>query len=215
MSYSQTGDYSNALNAPKYDYDDMTEKVPTVLAPITNVKFDPNKMVGINSSLKTAADNVTKSDTSTDKESRTNTYIDAVTSAMQEAAPKTEPDTKPGTDTETGTGTGTDTKPGAGTGDGTDSDPGGEMDAEGYKVDLTMIFPFCLPFDLIAFFDALSAEPVTPVFEFPFVVPALGYNENVTIDLSIFDGVMEIFRLGELGCFIIMLIYATSKLIKW
>ena len=227
---------ADSIVEPDIDTDSMTNNntykqiitdTATKVANQVNAETDNNPDTSTETKPDTGTDTgtETKPDTGTDTstETKPNTGTDTGTETKPDTGTDTGTETKPDTDTDTGTetkpdtgtDTGTETKPDIDTGDGTDTDPGEEMDAEGYKVDLTMIFPFCLPFDLIAFFDALSAEPVTPVFEFPFVVPALDYNENVTIDLSIFDGVMEIFRLGELGCFIIMLIYATSKLIKW
>lgn len=93
--------------------------------------------------------------------------------------------------------------------------PAVDTDISSYKVNLTNIFPFCLPFDLIRLFNALDAEPVAPCFDFPFVVPALDIDMSVKIDLSFLDGVMETFRLCETVSFIIGLIFATSKLIRW
>lgn len=84
-----------------------------------------------------------------------------------------------------------------------------------YKVDLQGIFPFCIPFDFIALLKALDAEPVAPCFEFPVVIPALGYEETVRLDMSIFDDVAEVMRLCETVSFIIFLMFATSKVIKW
>ena len=93
--------------------------------------------------------------------------------------------------------------------------PAVDTEIGSYEVDLTYIFPFCLPFDLIRLLNALDAEPVTPCFDFPFVVPALDIDMSVKIDLSFLDGVMEIFRTCETVTFIISLIFATSRLIRW
>lgn len=95
---------------------------------------------------------------------------------------------------------------------GTDS---GDEDVENYKVDLSEVFPFCLPFDFIRFIKVLKAEPVTPIFEFPFVVPSLGIDMVVTLDMSFLEDVMVIFRTGETVCFILFLISITPKMIKW
>lgn len=84
-----------------------------------------------------------------------------------------------------------------------------------FTADLTEIFPFCLPFDLIRFLDALDAEPVAPCFEIPFVVDVLDINMSVEFDMSFMDDAVAVFRIGELGCFIIGLILVTQKLIKW
>lgn len=93
--------------------------------------------------------------------------------------------------------------------------PAVDADIGSYKVNLTNIFPFCLPFDFIRLLDALDAEPVTPVFEFPFVVPALGIDITVTLDMSFLEPAMEVFRMGETIGFVILLIVLTQRVIKW
>ena len=93
--------------------------------------------------------------------------------------------------------------------------PAVDTDTGSYEVDLTYIFPFCLPFDFIRLLDALDAEPVTPVFEFPFVVPALDIDITVTLDMSFLEPAMEVFRTGETVGFIILLIVLTQRVIKW
>lgn len=109
--------------------------------------------------------------------------------------PGTRPDPDPGTDPTPGT------------------DP--DVDMSSYKVDLQGIFPFCIPFDFITLLKVLDAEPVAPCFDFPVVIPALGYEETVRLDMSIFDDVAEVMRLCETVSFIIFLMFATSKVIKW
>lgn len=109
--------------------------------------------------------------------------------------PGTNPDPDPGKDPTPGTGP--------------------DIDMSSYKVDLQGIFPFCIPFDFIALPKVLDAEPVAPRFEFPVVIPALGYEETVELDMSIFDDVAEVMRLCETVSFIIFLMFTTSKLIKW
>ncbi len=108
-------------------------------------------------------------------------------------------------------GTTPDPDPGKDPTPGTDPD----VDMSSYKVDLQGIFPFCIPFDFIALLKVLDAEPVAPCFEFPVVIPALGYEETVRLDMSIFDDVAEVMRLCETVSFIIFLMFATSKVIKW
>lgn len=95
-------------------------------------------------------------------------------------------------------------------------DPGdGDTDAGRYKVDLTSIFPFCIPFDFIALLRVLDADPVAPRFEFPVVIPALDYRSCVILDLSPFDDVARILRICENVSFLIFLMFATSKVIRW
>lgn len=188
LSQSLTG----LLNGETYDFPDLVKSVPEVLQPLTGTKFSPSLLPGIN----TAVSNAVKSlpETSTDTKTNTETYKETMTSTITDVAPKTEvvpePTTKPDTDTDTGEG-------------------------ESYKRDLRLIFPFCIPFDFIHFIKALSADPVAPCFKIPIKLDSLGIDMVLELDLAWMDPVMEIFRLGELGCFVIMLMAATKKMIGW
>lgn len=90
-----------------------------------------------------------------------------------------------------------------------------DMDAADYKVELTGIFPFCIPFDFVALLKTLDAEPRAPCFSFPVVIPALEYREDVKLDLAIFDDVAKVIRLCEKVSFILFLMFVTSKVIRW
>ncbi len=127
-----------------------------------------------------------------------------------------EPDTKPdpGTDPEP------DTKPDPGIDPEPDIDPKPDTELEPFQleVDLTTIFPFCIPFDLIKLLSVLDAEPETPVFDLN--LPSLSASGEVvsnefTVDLSSFNGLMEIVRMGELLVFLIGLAVLTGHVIKW
>ena len=187
-----SGDLTGLLNGETYDFPDLVKSVPEVLQPLTGTKFSPSLLPGIN----TAVSNAVKSlpETSTDTKTNTETYKETMTSTITDVAPKTEvvpePTTKPDTDTDTGEG-------------------------ESYKRDLRLIFPFCIPFDFIHFIKALSADPVAPCFKIPIKLDSLGIDMVLELDLAWMDPVMEIFRLGELGCFVIMLMAATKKMIGW
>lgn len=89
------------------------------------------------------------------------------------------------------------------------------MQMSDYQVDLRGLFPFCIPFDFIALLNALDADPVAPCFTFPVVIPALDYREDVKLDLSIFDDVAKVIRICEKVSFLIFLMFATSKVIRW
>ena len=181
------------MNGEAYDFPDLVKSVPEVLQPLTGTKFSPSLLPGIN----TAVSNAVKSlpETSTDTKANTETYKETMTSTITDVAPKTEvvpqPSTTPGT--ETGEGT----------------------EGEAYKRDLRLIFPFCIPFDFIHFIKALSADPVAPCFKIPIKLDSLGIDMVLELDLAWMDPIMEIFRLGELGCFVIMLMASTKKMIGW
>ena len=193
INYLKTGSLTGLLNGEAYDFPDLVKSVPEVLQPLTGTKFSPSLLPGIN----TAVSNAVKSlpETSTDTKANTETYKETMTSTITDVAPKTEvvpqPSTTPGT--ETGEGT----------------------EGEAYKRDLRLIFPFCIPFDFIHFIQALSADPVAPCFKIPIKLDSLGIDMVLKLDLAWMNPVMEIFRLGELGCFVIMLMAATKKMIGW
>lgn len=81
------------------------------------------------------------------------------------------------------------------------------------RTDLKMVFPFCIPFDLIDAIKLFNAPPKAPVFEIPVPMGDLA-QETVTVDLSSFEPVAQIFRNCMTILFIIFLIMATRHLIK-
>ena len=137
--------------------------------------------------------------------------------------PSSNPDpgtgTNPGTGTKPGTGTdptpGGDSDPGTNPGGDSDLDTDVDMDENDYRVELRSLFPFCIPFDFVALLNVLDADPVAPRFEFPVVIPALDYREDVVLDLSIFDDVARVIRICEEVSFLVFLMFATSKVIRW
>lgn len=88
-----------------------------------------------------------------------------------------------------------------------------------YTLDLTTVFPFCLPFDLYDFISVLCAEPTAPSFTWiiPLKSSVFGVDKEYefVVDLSAFDDVMAVVRDMELFAFIVGLIIATrSKFIR-
>ena len=189
------GDTSMLLHAPDiYDFPDLVKSVPTVMQPLTGYEFAPGRLRNVNQALADAATKV-QPETGTDTAAATKTYTDTMTDTMTKVAPKTEVNPLPST------------TPGTETGDG--------FEGDSYKRDLKLIFPFCIPFDFIHFIQALSADPVAPCFKIPIKLDSLGIDMVLELDLAWMDPIMEIFRLGELGCFVIMLMAATKKMIGW
>lgn len=187
-------DASGLLNGEAYDFPELTKSVPTVMQPLTGYEFAPGRLRNVNQALADAAAKV-QPETGTDTAAATKTYTDTMTDTMTKVAPKTEVNPLPST------------TPGTETGDG--------FEGDSYKRDLKLIFPFCIPFDFIHFIQALSADPVAPCFKIPIKLDSLGIDMVLELDLAWMDPVMEIFRLGELGCFVIMLMAATKKMIGW
>lgn len=71
--------------------------------------------------------------------------------------------------------------------------------------DLSKLFPFCIPFDIIDFLAVLSAPPEAPCFVWPIQYPTASGMETyeLEIDLSQFDEVAELLRTMETLVFII------------
>lgn len=84
-----------------------------------------------------------------------------------------------------------------------------------YKLDLTKLFPFCVPFDIYNLLNCLCAEPEAPRFTWTIPLSAVGLEDySVEIDLKTWDSVAQIFRNMELLAFCIGLAFVTRNLIK-
>lgn len=73
---------------------------------------------------------------------------------------------------------------------------------------LQSVFPFCIPFDIYAFFECLAAEPEAPSFVWRFYIPGI-CDEDIEIDLSVYDSAARILRTMELLLFIVGLAFVT------
>lgn len=193
-AYLQSGTLTGLLNGEAYDFPELTKSVPTVMQPLTGYEFAPGRLRNVNQALADAAAKV-QPETGTDTAAATKTYTDTMTDTMTKVAPKTEVNPLPST------------TPGTETGEG--------FEGESYKRDLKLLFPFCIPFDFIHLIQALKAEPETPKFEIPVKLDFVDVDTSIVIDLAWMDPIMKIWRLGELGLFIVMLMKSTSKVIRW
>lgn len=190
------GDSSNLLYGPDiYDFPDLATSTAERLQPLTGYEFAPGRLPGINAALSTAAAALPEPglDPAENTEAYKKTLNAALTAALPEPAPEPEPDPDPSPSPDPGTG--------------------GE--GESYKRDLKLLFPFCIPFDFIHLIQALKAEPETPKFEIPVKLDFVDVDTSIVIDLAWMDPIMKIWRLGELGLFIVMLMKSTSKMIRW
>lgn len=192
-AYLQSGTLTGLLNGEAYDFPDLATSTAERLQPLTGYEFAPGRLPGINAALSTAAAALPEPglDPAENTEAYKNALNAALTAALPEPAPEPEPEPDPS------------------------PDPGTDGEGESYKRDLRLIFPFCIPFDFIHFIKALSADPVAPCFKIPIKLDSLGIDMVLELDLAWMDPIMEIFRLGELGCFVIMLMAATKKMIGW
>lgn len=193
INYLKTGALTGLLNGEAYDFPNLATSTAERLQPLTGYEFAPGRLPGINAALSTAA--AALPEPGLDPAENTAAYKNALNAALTAALPEPAPEPEPEPDPS--------------------PDPGTDGDGESYKRDLRLIFPFCIPFDFIHFIQALSADPVAPCFKIPIKLDSLGIDMVLKLDLAWMDPIMEIFRLGELGCFVIMLMASTKKMIGW
>jgi hypothetical protein len=80
------------------------------------------------------------------------------------------------------------------------------------------VFPFCLPFDLINMFSGMEAVPEPPKIVFESPLKAINPDwakEPITLDLAPFEPAAAVVRTFVLGLWVLGLIFATGKVIKW
>ena len=80
--------------------------------------------------------------------------------------------------------------------------------------DITKLFPFCIPFDLVKLIKGMSAEKAPPVFHFEHKFKGINYTFVVDVDLSDYDKYIKIFRFGLQVLFVIALMFLTVKFSK-
>ena len=125
--------------------------------------------------------------------------------------PKPDPDPNPNPDPDLSPTPTTAPKP---------DDTNTDVNPDDYKADLRLVFPFCIPFDLIHLIQAFETEPEAPVFEFPFDLELenpwtgkkiLDYHHVFKLDMSDYEPVIRIFRIFEIIFFIIGLLMITRQ----
>lgn len=77
--------------------------------------------------------------------------------------------------------------------------------------DITKLFPFCIPFDLINLVKGMKADKSPPVFHFEFYFESINYNFVVDVDLTDYEKYIQIFRFGMQVFWIIALMFLTVK----
>lgn len=91
----------------------------------------------------------------------------------------------------------------------------GSLDLSGFSnLNLTGVFPFCIPFDLINSFQAFNTPPLEPIFRADFTGTAFDSIGVFEIDLTQFDELAQIVRFFAYAFFVLGLIIATRHLIK-
>ena len=104
--------------------------------------------------------------------------------------------------------------PDSGGSGGTGTDNPDDTDKSNFTRDLRLVFPFCIPFDLVDCIRLFSSEPETPKIDFPIHFPIVNVDYTFTIDLRDFNGVAMLCRSMFLILFIVGLVLATRPLIR-
>ena len=143
-----------------------------------------------------------------------NTFVESITNVYPKPDPSPDPNPSPSPDPSP------DPDPSPSPDPSPDPDPDApatDEEAAKYTANLTTIFPFCIPFDLIRAFKVLSVDGEAPVYKIPVQIKYGGYidiNESWDIDMSDFDMVVQIMRIIETLSFIVGLIMITRNLIR-
>ena len=92
-----------------------------------------------------------------------------------------------------------------------------KVDIDGSEAtrDWRLVFPFCIPFDMIDLYRVFVAEPQAPHWEIPLKSETFNIDYTFVIDFEQFEVLAEIFRTFQIILFILGLCMITSKVIKW
>lgn len=136
-----------------------------------------------------------------------NTFVESITNVKEMPKPDPSPDPDPSPNPSPDPDPSPEPDPDA---------PATDEEVAPYTADLTTIFPFCIPFDLIRAFKVLSVQGEAPVYNIPLKIDYkyVHINEAWSIDMSDFSSVIQILRVMETLGFIVGLILVTRKLIR-
>lgn len=82
------------------------------------------------------------------------------------------------------------------------------------QFDLTKIFPFCLPFDIVHIIQKFDVARQTPHIQISLPLPGTGETLDLDLDLAPFDSVATVLRTMELIAFVVGLAMVTRSLIR-
>lgn len=86
------------------------------------------------------------------------------------------------------------------------------VDSAGKYGDITTLFPFCIPFDLVKLIKGMKAKKAPPVFHFEYYFKSIDYNFVIDVDLTDYDKYVKIFRYGMQIFYIIALMFMTARM---
>ena len=91
---------------------------------------------------------------------------------------------------------------------------GGIADKLGKYGDITKLFPFCIPFDIVNLIKGMSAEKAPPVFHFKYYFKSINYTFKVDVDLSKYAKYIKLFRYRMQIFYILALMFMTIRISK-
>lgn len=189
----------NPNETPEQNPDDKPEVLPVVI-PIHPTKPD------------------TKPDTETTENPDTETTENPDKDPDKKKNPVVNPIINPDTGNVIDPNTGWDIDPSTGklinpnTGELVDPDMSNPSSLANKFGDITKLFPFCIPFDLIRLIKGMSAEKEPPVFHFEHEFKTIDYTFVVDVDLSDYDKYIKLFRYGMQIFYILALMFLTAKI---
>lgn len=208
-NYLKTGDDSACINKESKklvwtDVKSMAGKLPSTFNSLTNLPtgkaLSSNALKDFNKDMtnyrKTASPaDLTNPDTQT--QVATKTMQESVTKNTVDEKEKEDEDTKPAPMPEYPTPD--------------------KVDIDGSEAtrDWRLVFPFCIPFDMIDLYRVFVAEPQAPHWEIPLKSETFNIDYTFVIDFEQFEVLAEIFRTFQIILFILGLCMITSKVIKW
>lgn len=80
--------------------------------------------------------------------------------------------------------------------------------------DITKLFPFCIPFDIIRLIQGMKAQEAPPVFHFEYHFDSINYTFSFDVDLSDYAKYIKIFRFGMQIFYALALMFLTLKVSK-
>ena len=146
-----------------------------------------------------------------------NTFVESITNVKEMPNPDPSPDPNPNPSPDPSPDPAPSPDPSPDPSPEPDPDaPATDEEAAQYTADLTTVFPFCIPFDLVRAFKVLSVEGEAPVYELPLQIDYkyIHIDEAWSIDMSDFSSVIQIVRIMETLAFIVSLILLTRNIIR-
>lgn len=77
--------------------------------------------------------------------------------------------------------------------------------------DITKLFPFCIPFDIVSMVKGMQASEKAPVWHFKYYFKTIDYTFEFTVDMTDYEKYIKIFRAGIVIFYVITLMLITIR----